>query len=203
MAAFSAALAATSPSSPSLALAGNAAEKDGFGCLHERAFSPALPAALPTSKELLSLLLQQQDWKNAAVFRGRDGTVLAATLPLTTEETRGLAAAFESDRYAAVGKGLQLRGQRYEVCCFHLPLIYGRRGSGANSEGIALVKGVGPDSEPLIALATYSLPVVSACVVPQLTTFFRTYLGFVPRVTVPPLYEKFRKEQHRQEGQGL
>ncbi|EPR58848.1 profilin [Toxoplasma gondii TgCatPRC2] len=195
MAAFSAALAATRSSSPSVGPVSSAAGRDGFCAPYESSTtsSPMLPASIPTNKELLSLLLQQQDWKDAAVFRALDGAILASTFPLTVEETQGIAAIFDSDRFTAVGKGILLQGERYEVFCFHPPLIYGRRGSGANSEGIALVRGVGPDAESLIVMATYSPPMVSACVVPQLTTFFRAYLGLIPPIAVPPLYEKFRK----------
>ncbi|PFH33621.1 hypothetical protein BESB_078370 [Besnoitia besnoiti] len=205
MAAFSATLAATSPSAASsTAVTFSVLGSDTSGTAHDgtRVSSAKVPAARPTGKELLSRLLQQPDWERSAVLRGRDAAVLAATHPLTPEESQALVALFEADRDTAVGRGLLFLGERYEVHCFQPPLVYGRRGSGENSKGIALVKGVGADAEPFIALTTYAPPLVSACIVPQLISFFHSNLGIVPHVAVPPLYEQFlRTAQHRGGGQ--
>jgi len=93
------------------------------------------------------------------------------------------------DREAAIGRGLTVNGERFEVHWWNPPLVYGRRGGPTNesSEGIALLKGY-VKSEVIFALITFKLPILTSLAVPQLVNFYRKCLGDVPAWETPDFY---------------
>ena len=86
------------------------------------------------------------------------------------------------DRDTTVGEGFYINNVHYEVHRFHPPLIYGRRGSPDEGEGIALCKfkpnkASGQGETYQFLLITYLLPILSAKAVPQMVKFCETNLG--------------------------
>ena len=77
-----------------------------------------------------------------------------------------------ADRDVTVGEGFYINNEGYEVHRFHPPLIYGRRGTPDEGEGIALCrfkpKNAVEGEQFQFLLITYLLPILSAKAVPQM-----------------------------------
>jgi hypothetical protein len=86
-----------------------------------------------------------------------------------------------ADRDVTVGEGFNVGGTHFDVHRFHVPLIYGRRGTPEDSEGIALCryKPFKPANNETYQylLITYLLPILSAKAVPEMVKFVETHLG--------------------------
>ena len=69
----------------------------------------------------------------------------------------------------------------FDVHRFHPPLIYGRRGTPDDGEGIALVRfkpnSKAGDETHQFMLITYLLPILSAKAVPEMVKFVESHLG--------------------------
>lgn len=80
-----------------------------------------------------------------------------------------------------VGEGFSVNGTHFDVHRFHVPLIYGRRGTPEDSEGIALCRYkpfMPADNEThQYLLITYMLPILSAKAVPEMVKFVEKHLG--------------------------
>ena len=77
-----------------------------------------------------------------------------------------------ADRDVTIGEGFFINNEHFDVHRFHPPLIYGRRGTPEDSEGIALCrfkpKNAVEGEEFQFLLITYKLPILSAKAVPQM-----------------------------------
>ena len=80
-----------------------------------------------------------------------------------------------------VGEGFFINGVHFAVHRFHPPLIYGRRGTADDGEGIALCRfkpNAPVEGETYqYLLITYVLPILSAKAVPQMVKFCETQVG--------------------------
>ncbi|GBG75804.1 hypothetical protein CBR_g21049 [Chara braunii] len=93
--------------------------------------------------------------------------VLAANFdPPSTEELLALMLSL-SERSSAIRDGLYVGGKRFEVHRHHFPYVYGR--CTEDREGIALCRADDvQNGAQIFGLTTYSLPAISAAVVPRL-----------------------------------
>lgn len=75
-----------------------------------------------------------------------------------------------ADRDVTVGEGFHVNNEHFDVHRFHPPLIYGRRGTPDEGEGIALCRfkphNSLDDETYQYLLITYLLPILSAKAVP-------------------------------------
>ena len=79
------------------------------------------------------------------------------------------------DRDTTVGNGFYINNVHFDVHRFHVPLVYGRRGTPEDSEGIAIAR-IEPkekrgEESHWFLLITYVLPILSAKAVPQMVEF--------------------------------
>lgn len=85
------------------------------------------------------------------------------------------------ERDVTVGEGFFVNNEHFDVHRFHPPLIYGRRGTADEGEGIALCRfkpKVAVEGETYhFLLITYLLPILSAKAVPQMVKLVETHLG--------------------------
>lgn len=109
-------------------------------------------------------------------------------------QIRALVHAYES-RQATVSRGVCFLGNRYQVTRFAPPLIVCRRGSGEDTEGLAILKGLSRMGEDLLLLAVYRPPAVSASAVPQMHRFFVSHLGTLPAAGPPEEIQRLRARQ--------
>eukprot|EP01028_Stygiella_incarcerata_P014152 TRINITY_DN911_c2_g1_i1.p2 TRINITY_DN911_c2_g1~~TRINITY_DN911_c2_g1_i1.p2 ORF type:complete len:135 (+),score=23.61 TRINITY_DN911_c2_g1_i1:135-539(+) len=119
------------------------------------------------------------DWNRAVVFL-EDGTVLASTLSSVPEtEIAAFLTAFDSydDIFT---NGLTFCSLHYSIFRFYPnenpPLIYGRRGTPEDSEGICLLKTQTSEGRFVFALITYHVPVLAPKAIPQLIEFAKENL---------------------------
>ena len=86
-----------------------------------------------------------------------------------------------ADRDVTIGDGFSINKEHFDVHRFHPPLIYGRRGTPDEGEGIALCrfkpKSAVEGEQYQFLLITYLLPILSAKAVPQMVKFVESYCG--------------------------
>ena len=86
-----------------------------------------------------------------------------------------------ADRDVTIGDGFFINKEHFDVHRFHPPLIYGRRGTPDEGEGIALCrfkpKNAVEGEQYQFLLITYLLPILSAKAVPQMVKFVESYCG--------------------------
>eukprot|EP00920_Eleutheroschizon_duboscqi_P018741 GHVT01044470.1.p1 GENE.GHVT01044470.1~~GHVT01044470.1.p1 ORF type:complete len:172 (-),score=22.82 GHVT01044470.1:514-1029(-) len=141
-------------------------------------------SAAGQDQELRELLAARKEWARAAIFDA-DGVVSAATFETNDSQLRSIAALYDN-REAAIGEGIFLQDDNFEIHQWSPPLIYGRRGGPTDSEGIALVQGgCRKTGTQLFSVITFKLPTLTARAVPQLVEFFQTHVGDVPRWDTP------------------
>jgi hypothetical protein len=104
------------------------------------------------------------EWKYKVIF-SHQGEIIASSFDCNPAELQPYLNAFES-RDATIGPGFVLNGEHYDVHRFHPPLIYGRRGGPDEGSGIALCRAIAETGNPVFALITYDLPILSARAVP-------------------------------------
>mmetsp|Transcript_4511 Transcript_4511/g.7631 ORF Transcript_4511/g.7631 Transcript_4511/m.7631 type:complete len:165 (+) Transcript_4511:89-583(+) len=110
------------------------------------------------------------------------GTVLASwpsTFQVKPAELKPLSQLFV-DRDEAIKHGITMQDVRYEVHRHHPPLVYGRSMTGTpeSSEGVAVCRvEAGPGGQPAYGLITYSMPNISARMVPMLQQFCEKHLS--------------------------
>ncbi|CDJ36921.1 hypothetical protein, conserved [Eimeria tenella] len=152
------------------------------------------PPMLMTPQTAKRLLQQHKEWQFAAVFTG-GGLSVAATFPQPAN-LLSLAQAFDN-REKTVAEGVCFSGHRYPVTRFSPFLIICRRGTGDDTEGLAILKGSSRMGEDLLLLAVYRPPAVSASAVAQMRRFFVSHLGTLP-VWGPPKDIQLLLSQQRQ-----
>ncbi|CAG9464602.1 unnamed protein product [Pedinophyceae sp. YPF-701] len=120
----------------------------------------------------------------AMVIMDEAGTVLVNTSKSNdAKELGALPKAFD-DREAAVMNGVVLEQTRYEVHKHHPEcnpgLVYGRtmhpKEDPLNSTGFMMAKfPSGPTGKPLVVMATYAMPNISARMIPEVTAFINKH----------------------------
>lgn len=108
-----------------------------------------------------------------------EGDVLQGEICASREEIRECFSSFGS-REEAVAKGIVLNSSRYEVHRHHPPLVYGRehRNDPEESDGFVLIRIRDRSTgKKLCAIAIYSMPLLSAYVVPKLVRACKEHIG--------------------------
>ncbi|CDJ50292.1 hypothetical protein, conserved [Eimeria brunetti] len=112
---------------------------------------------------------------------------------------RALARAFD-DREKTISNGISFLGHTYPVTRFAPPFIICRRGSGEDTEGLAILKGSSRMGEDLLLLAVYRPPTVSAAAVAQMRRFFVSHLGTLPQSGPPKSVQQLLARQRQMQG---
>ncbi|MEW5299112.1 MAG: hypothetical protein WDW36_002158 [Sanguina aurantia] len=126
--------------------------------------------------------LQLKDASRVLLFDA-SGVVLVSTFEADPAELKLLAQAV-ADRDMAIRGGLQIQGIRYEVHRHYPPLVYGRTMGDVpeDSEGVAICRlEDGITRQPIYGLITYSMPNISARMVPLLQQFCTQHLTASPQ----------------------
>ncbi|CDI78924.1 hypothetical protein, conserved [Eimeria acervulina] len=153
-----------------------------------------LPPVSLTPQTARRLLQQHKEWSLAAVFTG-GGFSVAATFT-EPADFLALARAYDS-REKTIANGISFLGHTYPVTRFAPPLIICRRGTGEDTEGLAVLKGSSRMGEDLLLVAVYRPPAVSASAVAQMRRFFVSHLGTLPASSPSKAVQQLLARQRR------
>ena len=120
-------------------------------------------------------LRKMTEWDKTVIFDNEGKVIAIKGFAVDPKELQPYLRALES-RDLTIGAGFILNKQHFDVHRFHPPLVYGRRGGPDEGEGIAYCQ-TKRGEQPVHAVITYLLPILSARAVPQLIEFCRNHIG--------------------------